>query len=329
MWPAGHIWDENHVCTVCGKQGTDVASLRWSGVAARYSYSGKSVRPTPKVYDGDYQLTLSNNVTSARDGLLSWFGYWEPGMAAVEVQGSGDYYGRIRIEYRIGDEPTPTPTPKPTPTPAPTAAPTVKPAEPAPTAVTPEPTASLPCTGGDSCPGAVFADMPAKDHWAHDAIDWALVRGVTTGTGKTTFSPSNPCTREQIVTFLWRAAGSPQPERSVVPFTDVRRNFAYSAVCWAYEQGVTTGTSETAFSPDAACTREQVVTFLWRALGKPEPAGKSTPFADVRDNYALAAICWATEQGVTTGTSKTAFSPDHPCTRAHVVTFLYRAENSR
>ena len=100
MWPAGHIWDENHVCTVCGKQGTDVASLRWSGVAARYSYSGKSVRPTPKVYDGDYQLTLSNNVTSARDGLLSWFHYWEPGMAAVEVQGSGDYYGRIRIEYR-------------------------------------------------------------------------------------------------------------------------------------------------------------------------------------------------------------------------------------
>ena len=300
MWPAGHVWDQNHVCTVCGKQGTDITSLKWSGVAARYAYSGKSVRPTPKIYDGDYQLTLSNNVTSARDGLLSWFRYWEPGMAAVEVQGSGDYYGRIRIEYRIGDEPAPT-------------------AEPA------EPTASLPCIGGDSCPGAVFADMPAKGHWAHDAIDWALVRGVTTGTSETAFSPDSPCTREQIVTFLWRAAGSPRPERSTVPFTDVRRNFAYKAVCWAFEQGITTGTSETAFSPDAACTREQVVTFLWRALGKPEPAGKSTPFADVRDNYALAAICWATERGVTTGTSETAFSPDQPCTRAHVVTFLYRA----
>ena len=315
MYPAGHIWDENHVCTHCGTKGTDVASLKWSGVAARYPYSGKSVRPTPKVRDGDYQLTLSNSVSSARDGLLSWFNYWEPGMAAVEVQGSGNYYGRIRIEYRIGDEPAPTPTPTPTPNPSPNPS--------------PNPTPTLPCTGGGSCPGAVFADMPAKGHWAHDAIDWALVRGVTTGTSAAAFSPDAACTREQIVTFLWRAAGSPQPERRVVPFADVRRNFAYSAVCWAYEQGVTTGTSETAFSPDATCTREQVVTFLWRALGKPEPAGKRAPFADVRGNYALAAICWATEQGVTTGTSKTAFSPDHPCTRAHVVTFLYRAENSR
>ncbi len=312
MWPAGHIWDEHHVCTVCGKQGTDVASLECSGVAARYRYRGSAVRPTPKLVDGDYRLTLSNNITAARDGLLSWFHYQSPGRAAVEVQGAGDYYGRIRIEYEIFDDaavPTPTPTPAPTPT--------------------AQPTVQLPCTGGESCPGAVFADMPARGHWAHDAIDWALVRGVTTGTSATAFSPDSPCTREQIVTFLWRAAGEPKPERGTVPFADVRRNFAYEAVCWAFEQGVTTGTSETSFSPDATCTREQVVTFLWRALGEPEPAGKTTPFADVARNYAFAAVCWATECGVTTGTSETAFSPAAPCTRAHVVTFLYRAESSR
>ena len=184
----------------------------------------------------------------------------------------------------------------------------------------------LPCDGGDDCPGKVFQDMPDKDHWAHDAIDWAIVNRVTAGTGDTTFSPMDTCTRAQIVTFLWRAAGSPEPETAENPFEDVpSRAYYEKAVLWAFEAGVTSGTGETTFSPDDGCTRAQVVTFLWRFARSPEPTVSTNPFEDVPiGEYYAKAVLWAAETGVTAGTGDTTFSPKDTCTRAQIVTFLYR-----
>ncbi len=193
-------------------------------------------------------------------------------------------------------------------------------------AVLPKLDDGLPCDGGESCPGGRFTDMPAKGDWAHDPIDWAFVHGVTAGTSATTFSPNAGCTRAQVVTFLWRAADMPEPSAEANPFTDVTADaYYYKAVLWAVENNMTAGTSETAFSPDATCTRAQIVTFLWRYEGAPAPAAAVNPFKDVpQDSYYEKAVLWASENGVTAGTSATAFSPNDTCTRAQVVTFLYR-----
>ncbi|MBR6413039.1 MAG: S-layer homology domain-containing protein [Oscillospiraceae bacterium] len=189
----------------------------------------------------------------------------------------------------------------------------------------PDPTPSLPCDGGNSCPGNKFTDMPAKGNWAHDPIDWAIVTGVTSGTSETTFSPNAGCTRAQVVTFLWRAAGSPEPTSTSNPFTDVTGGYYYKAVLWAVENNITSGTSATTFSPNSTCTRAQIVTFLWRFEGSPAPKTTNNPFTDVKPgSYYEKAVLWASEAGVTAGTSATTFSPDATCTRAQVVTFLYR-----
>ena len=184
----------------------------------------------------------------------------------------------------------------------------------------------LPCDGDETCPGKVFTDMPKKGHWAHDAIDWAIVNGVTKGTSDTTFSPNQTCTRAEIVTFLWRAAGSPEPQTSSCAFTDVKAGaYYYRAVLWAAEKGITAGTSDTTFSPNDGCTREQVVTFIWRFAGSPEPTTTTCPFNDVKaGRFSYKAILWAAENGVTAGTSETTFSPQKTCTRAEIVTFLWR-----
>ena len=184
-------------------------------------------------------------------------------------------------------------------------------------------TASLPCDGV-ACPCSQFTDMPAKTHWAHDAIDWALVNGVTTGTGETTFSPDAGCTRAQVATFLWRAAGKPEPAEGENPFVDVSADaYYYKAVLWALQQGVTTGTSADKFSPDAVCTRAQIVTFLWRFEGSEAASGAA--FTDVPAGaYYETAVAWAAGKGVTTGTGEGTFSPEATCTRAQVVTFLCR-----
>ena len=184
----------------------------------------------------------------------------------------------------------------------------------------------LPCDGGASCPGVRFTDMPAKSSWAHDAIDWAVVHGVTAGTSATTFSPNAGCTRAQVVTFLYRAAGEPAPKSAGNPFTDVSKDaYYYNAVLWAVENDVTAGTAADKFSPDSTCTRAQIVTFLWRYEGKPAPTAEKNPFKDVPTGaYYEAAVLWASESGVTAGTSATTFSPEATCTRAQVVTFLYR-----
>ncbi len=173
-----------------------------------------------------------------------------------------------------------------------------------------------------------FTDV-AKDAYYYDAVRWAVAQGITTGAAATTFAPGEPCTRGQVVTFLWRAAGSPSPQGSGSPFLDVKPGaYYYDAVLWAVEQGITSGTSATAFSPDETVTRGQTAAFLYRAAGSPAVSG-SNPFADVDSGaYYADAVRWAAAQGIASGTSDTMFSPDDACTRAHIVTFLYRAKQA-
>ena len=168
-----------------------------------------------------------------------------------------------------------------------------------------------------------FADV-ATDAYYYDAVKWAVEKGVTNGVSETLFGPDQACTRAQIVTFLWRAAGSPEP-KSGSTFADVAADAYYAkAVAWAVENGITKGTSETTFHPDETCTRAQGVTFLYRALGK--LAAAQAGFTDVAaDSYYADAVNWAAENGVTKGISETLFGPDGSCTRAQIVTFLYRA----
>ena len=168
-----------------------------------------------------------------------------------------------------------------------------------------------------------FADVPANAYFA-DAVKWAVDKGVTNGLTDTMFGPYEPCTRGQIITFLWRAAGSPEP-KTAVSFTDVPANAYYAkAVAWAVENGITNGMTATEFAPDATCTRGQSVTFLYRALKG--SAGATSSFVDVPANAFYAdAVGWAVSGKVTDGTSNTTFSPDDNCTRGQIVAFLYRA----
>ncbi|MGM9564897.1 InlB B-repeat-containing protein [Evtepia sp.] len=170
-----------------------------------------------------------------------------------------------------------------------------------------------------------FVDVPA-DAYYYDAVLWAVENGITSGVDDTHFAPNATCTRAQAVTFLWRAAGSPEPESSEMTFTDVAEgSYYHDAVLWAVENGITKGTSDTTFSPDATCSRGQIVTFLWRSLESPD-AGGANPFTDVADDaYYADAVLWAVENGITTGTTDTTFSPSNDCTRAQIVTFLWRA----
>ena len=168
-----------------------------------------------------------------------------------------------------------------------------------------------------------FYDVP-NDAFFYEAVKWAVDKGVTNGLTETMFGPYEPCTRGQIITFLWRAAGSPEP-KTAVSFTDVPAGSYYAkAVAWAIENGITNGMTETTFAPDATCTRGQSVTFLYRALKG--SAGATSSFVDVPANAFYAdAVGWAVSGKVTDGTSNTTFSPDDNCTRGQIVTFLYRA----
>ena len=172
----------------------------------------------------------------------------------------------------------------------------------------------------------VFVDVATGSYY-EDAVDWAVENGITKGTDDTHFSPDGICTRAQAVTFLWRTAGSPEPETSAMPFTDVPvGSYYYDAVLWAVENGITKGTSDTTFSPDDTCTRAQIVTFLWRSEKSPA-AGTANPFADVKSTaYYADAVLWAVKENITKGTTNTTFSPDADCTRAQIVTFLWRCK---
>ena len=171
-----------------------------------------------------------------------------------------------------------------------------------------------------------FADV-ATDAYYYEAVKWAVGKGITTGVGDNLFAPEQPCTRAQIVTFLWRAAGSPEPKGTAAGMTDVVSGSYYEkAVAWAIENGVTTGTTATTFSPDATCTRAQAVTFLARALNA--KAASAAEFSDVpADSYFANAVAWASANGVTEGVGNGLFAPDNNCTRGQIVSFLFRAYN--
>lgn len=170
----------------------------------------------------------------------------------------------------------------------------------------------------------VFVDVATGSYY-EDAVDWAVENGITKGTDDTHFSPDGICTRAQAVTFLWRAAGSPEPETRAMPFADIPvGSYYYDAVLWAVENGITKGTSDTTFTPNMTCTRAQIVAFLWRSEKSPA-AGTANPFADVKSTaYYADAVLWAVKENITKGTTNTTFSPDADCTRAQIVTFLYR-----
>ena len=172
----------------------------------------------------------------------------------------------------------------------------------------------------------VFVDVATGSYY-EDAVDWAVENGITKGTDDTHFSPDGICTRAQAVTFLWRTAGSPEPETRTMPFTDVPvGSYYYDAVLWAVENGITEGTSNTTFSPNMACSRAQIVTFLWRSEKSPA-AGTANPFADVKSTaYYAGAVLWAVKEDITKGTTNTTFSPNADCTRAQIVTFLWRCK---
>ena len=177
-------------------------------------------------------------------------------------------------------------------------------------------------------PSRVFVDVKTGDYF-YDAVQWAVEKGITNGTSAETFSPEAPCTRAQIVTFLWRAAGSPVVNYAM-DLSDVAGDAYYAeAVRWALSEGITTGTSADQFSPDATCTREQAVTFLYRAAGSPAVSGESA-FEDVgADAYYARAVAWAAQNGVTNGISQALFGTGNDCTRAQIVTFLYRAAQGK
>ncbi len=171
-----------------------------------------------------------------------------------------------------------------------------------------------------------FIDVPL-DAYYYEAALWAAANGITCGVDEIHFAPEATCTRAQAITFLWRAAGSPTPKSATMPFTDVPADSYYrDAVLWAVENGITAGTSATEFSPNATCSRAQIVTLLWRTENTPKTGG-SNPFTDVAsDTYYTDAVLWAVANGITSGMTATTFHPDADCTRAQMVTFLWHCK---
>ncbi len=187
-----------------------------------------------------------------------------------------------------------------------------------------------PMTEADPTPAALpFTDVSEEDYF-YTPVMWAVRHDpqITNGTSETTFSPDQNCTRGQVVTFLWRAAGCPEPTSTENKFTDVTdQDYFYKAVLWAVEKKITNGMTETTFGPEQSCTRGQVAAFLWRAAESPEPASSENTFTDVTDkDYFYKAVLWAVENDITKGTGEGLFSPNQTCTRGQIVTFLYRSE---
>ncbi len=169
-----------------------------------------------------------------------------------------------------------------------------------------------------------FTDVK-KDAFYYDALVWAYEEKITDGITETLFAPHASCTRSQIVTFLWRANGCPEPASVTVPFVDVTDGYAQQAILWAYGEGITDGVDATHFRPNGVCTREQAMTFLWRANNSPKPASQEHPFTDLKEgSYSEDAIVWAFQEGITDGVTVTTFAPRSVCQRGQIVTFLYR-----
>ena len=244
---------------------------------------------------------IENSADGAYDAGWQWAQYYER-------CASSHYYERAysaktvywpKYHGTAVPTPAPTPTPTPKPTPTPTAAPT------------PVPTV------------AGFSDVKVTDYYA-DAVVWAVNRGITNGKTATTFAPKLNCTRAEMVTFLWRAMGSPAP-KGQNHYTDVKENAWYlKAVIWAEEAGITNGTAANKFSPNDTVTRGQTVTFLYRLAGQPS-VGADNPFQDIAaGKYYTKPVLWAVQNGITKGATATLFKPNDPCTRGQIVTFLYR-----
>ena len=176
------------------------------------------------------------------------------------------------------------------------------------------------------CKAASFTDVH-NDAYYYDAVEWGANNGIAKGTAPGVFSPEQPCTRAQILTFIWRAIGEPKPTNTNCPFTDVQRGSYYEqAVLWAVEFKITSGVSASKFAPDQVCTRAQAVTFLWRACGAP-PTKQMRSFSDLSEGaYYILPVQWASGENITNGTSNAKFSPDQTCTCAQIITFLYRCE---
>ncbi len=175
-----------------------------------------------------------------------------------------------------------------------------------------------------------YTDLPEDGHWSHDAVSWAILKHVAEPICANRFGPEEHCSRAEMVFFLWRTMGSPEPELSYSPFMDLKHDtYYYKAVLWAAKQGITTGTSPTTFSPDELCTRAQALTFLWRAEGSPKDGSKSIGFEDVAiSDYYYSTVAWAYTNNITCGTSTSTFSPDKEISRAEALTFLFRADNA-
>ena len=204
----------------------------------------------------------------------------------------------------------------------------VTPVDPKPAKPTPAPVGPKPVTPAEPeqpvLPENPFTDVPEGSFY-HDAILWAVEKGIIVDVESGVFNPEQSCTRGDMVTFMWRAAGSPEPLGKENPFTDVAEgDYYYKAVLWAVENGITKGTSASTFSPFTTCTRSQTVTFLHRFAGCPEVSG-TNPFVDVAEgSYYYHAVLWAVENGITKGTGAAAFSPEMLCSRGQIITFLYR-----
>ena len=183
---------------------------------------------------------------------------------------------------------------------------------------------------GETCPSEAFEDVDRSlTSWYHYAVDWAVTKGITKGTSTTAFSPMKSCTRAEAVTFLYRAAGEPSVEGLKCDFTDVEEgSFYYNAVLWAVDKGITEGISKTTFEPNTPCNRAHIVTFLFRAAGKPELADAELTYTDVpAGTWYTVPVMWADSERITTGVDEahTLFAPMQECNRAMIVTFLYRA----
>ena len=222
-----------------------------------------------------------------------------------------DHLSNVQIHFTAESDPTPTPDPTPPPTPTPISSPTPNPGDYDPT---PEP----------EQPTVKFNDVPADAYYA-DAVSWAVANGVTSGVGPGQFGPNMRCTRAQMVTFLWKAQGQPEPTSATNPFVDVKpSDYCYKAVLWAVENGISGGTDSTHFSPSKSCDRAQAVTFIWRTEGKPEAETRSS-FSDVsRKSYYADAIDWAVEYRIVNGVGNGKYHPKGVCSRAQIVTMLYR-----
>lgn len=316
--PLGHDFNDNGVCTRCGLEAYRVSFLCSDGCSV-------TVYPTQSLADGGTQNAAWAFPRSGSSGVID-----------ISGDGQVNFVVQVAEGYTLQSvAAAPTANYKNLKTDVDPAVPNSYRLTKVKDAVTVTVTAApvgggdegwSPCDGGN-CPGSVFQDMPPKSHWAHDSIDWAYTQGISSGTGSNSFSPNRLCTRAEIMTFLWRAAGSPEPEITESPFTDLKTDsYYYKAVLWAVEQGITAGTSETTFSPHKTCTRAEAISFLWHALGDPEAAGAENPFRDVKaSDYFYQAVLWAAGEGVSSGTAPDRFSPDSICTRAQILTFLYRA----